>query len=41
VHQVVEGRQQFAALPEVVAEGRAPHLPAVAGQDRLLAVQRR
>ena len=40
VHQVVERRQQLAALLEVVAEGRTPHVPAVAGQDRLLAVQR-
>ena len=40
VHQVVERRQQLAALLQVVAEGRTPHVPAVAGQDRLLAVQR-
>ena len=40
MHQVVERLQQEPALLEVVAEGRTPHVPAVAGQDRLLAVQR-
>ena len=39
MHQVVERCQKLAALLKVVAESRTPHVPAVAGQDRLLAVE--
>lgn len=40
MHQVVERRQEVAARAQVVTQGGASHVPAVAGQNRLLAVQR-